>query len=153
ERLRDLIILQQVPDAVTKGLLDMPEDQLERMAAQAAHMGMATLSRFADIVHNGLTEMLGTPAPRLLLELICARMLLPGVDNTRGALLQRLERMERRLAAGGDAPVASGSSAASSASHAPPTPRAVSAPSSAPSLAASSASAEAASARSPATGA
>jgi len=102
ERLRDLIILQQVPDAVTKGLLDAPEDQLERMAAQASHLGMATLSRFADIVHNGLTEMRGTTAPRLLLELICARMLLPGVDDATGALLQRLERMERRLAAGSD---------------------------------------------------
>src|SRR5215813_8753878 len=79
ERFRDLIVLQQVPDAVSKGLLGGAEDQLERMAAQAAHMGMATLSRFADIVHNGLTEMRGTTAPRLLLELICARMLLPGV--------------------------------------------------------------------------
>jgi DNA polymerase-3 subunit gamma/tau len=102
ERLRDLIILQQVPDAVAKGLLDAPEDQLERMAGQAAHLGAASLSRFADIVHNGLTEMRGTTAPRLLLELICARMLLPGTDDSAGALLQRLERLERRLAAGGD---------------------------------------------------
>jgi DNA polymerase-3 subunit gamma/tau len=91
-----------VPDAVTKGLLDAPEDQLERMTSQAAHLGSATLSRFADIVHNGLTEMRGTTAPRLLLELICARMLLPGVDDSTGALLQRLERMERRLTAGGE---------------------------------------------------
>ena len=99
ERLRDLIVLQQVPDAAAKGLLDAPDDQLERMAAQAARIGSATLSRFADIVHNGLTEMRGTTAPRLLLELICARMLLPGADDSTSALLQRLERMERRLGA------------------------------------------------------
>ncbi|MFU8853796.1 DNA polymerase III subunit gamma and tau [Micromonospora sp. SL1-18] len=101
ERLRDLIVLQQVPDAVAKGLIDGPDDQIERMAAQAQRLGPATLSRCADIVHNGLVEMRGTTAPRLVLELICARMLLPGVDNAPGGLLQRLERMERRLTLGG----------------------------------------------------
>ncbi len=104
ERLRDLIVLQQVPDAVAKGLLDAPHDQLERMGAQATQLGQATLSRFADIVHNGLTEMRGTTAPRLLLELITARMLLPGADDASNAMLQRLERMERRVLAGGPVP-------------------------------------------------
>ncbi|MEU0077812.1 DNA polymerase III subunit gamma and tau [Micromonospora tulbaghiae] len=101
ERLRDLIVLQQVPDAAAKGLIDGPADQIERMAAQAQRLGPATLSRCADIVHNGLVEMRGTTAPRLLLELICARMLLPGADDSSGGLLQRLERMERRLTLGG----------------------------------------------------
>ncbi|SBT49241.1 DNA polymerase III subunit gamma and tau [Micromonospora auratinigra] len=101
ERLRDLIVLQQVPDAATKGLIDGPADQIERMTAQAQQLGPATLSRCADIVHNGLVEMRGTTAPRLLLELICARMLLPGADDSTGGLLQRLERMERRLTLGG----------------------------------------------------
>jgi DNA polymerase-3 subunit gamma/tau len=93
ERFRDLIILQQVPDAVAKGLIDGPADQLEMMAGQAARLGAATLSRCADILHNGLVEMRGTTAPRLLLELVTARMLLPGADAS--ALLQRLERLER----------------------------------------------------------
>ncbi|QLQ38381.1 DNA polymerase III subunit gamma and tau [Micromonospora robiginosa] len=106
ERLRDLIVLQQVPDAAAKGLIDGPADQIERMAAQAQRLGPATLSRCADIVHNGLVEMRGTTAPRLLLELICARMLLPGVDDASGGLLQRLERMERRLTLGGAEPPA-----------------------------------------------
>jgi DNA polymerase-3 subunit gamma/tau len=99
DRLRDLIVLQQVPDAAGKGLLDAPADQLDRMALQAQRFGPGTLSRCADIVHNGLVEMRGTTAPRLLLELIAARMLLPGADDSGGALLQRLERMERRLGA------------------------------------------------------
>ncbi|MEV4481294.1 DNA polymerase III subunit gamma and tau [Micromonospora coxensis] len=101
ERLRDLIVLQQVPDAAAKGLIDGPADQIERMAAQAQRLGPGTLSRCADIVHNGLVDMRGTTAPRLLLELICARMMLPGVDDSAGGLLQRLERMERRLTLGG----------------------------------------------------
>ncbi len=101
ERLRDLLVLQQVPDAVDKGLLDVPADQLERMSTQASQLGVATLTRCAEIIHNGLLEMRGTTSPRLLLELICARMLLPGVDGSAGGLLQRLERLERRLTATG----------------------------------------------------
>ncbi|MEH1013673.1 DNA polymerase III subunit gamma and tau [Micromonospora sp. CPCC 206060] len=115
ERLRDLIIIQQVPDAAAKGLIDGPADQLERMAAQAQRLGPATLSRCADIVHNGLVEMRGATAPRLLLELVCARMLLPGVDESTGGLLQRLERMERRLASAGPAAPLSATSATGSA--------------------------------------
>ncbi|MEV7984769.1 DNA polymerase III subunit gamma and tau [Micromonospora sp. NPDC085948] len=112
ERLRDLIVIQQVPDAAAKGLIDGPADQIERMAAQAAQLGPGTLSRCADIVHDGLIEMRGTTAPRLLLELICARMLLPGADDSTGGLLQRLERMERRLTLSGtDAPPATAGSA------------------------------------------
>jgi DNA polymerase-3 subunit gamma/tau len=95
ERFRDLIVLQQVPDAVAKGLIDGPADQLEAMAGQAHRLGAATLSRCADILHNGLVEMRGTTAPRLLLELVAARMLLPGADTSASALLQRLERLER----------------------------------------------------------
>ncbi|HET8660109.1 MAG TPA: DNA polymerase III subunit gamma and tau [Micromonosporaceae bacterium] len=127
ERLRDLIVLQQVPDAAEKGLLDAPTDQLERMSAQAAHFGPATLSRSADIVHNGLVEMRGTTAPRLLLELITARLLLPGAEASTGALLQRMERLERRLGAASDpAPPAAAGSAVT------PPPAAVRPPAAAP---------------------
>ncbi|MFI5490146.1 DNA polymerase III subunit gamma and tau [Micromonospora echinaurantiaca] len=116
ERLRDLIVLQQVPDAAAKGLIDGPADQIERMTAQAQRLGPGTLSRCADIVHNGLVDMRGTTAPRLLLELICARMLLPGADDSTGGLLQRLERMERRLTLGGaDLPPAASAAPAAEA--------------------------------------
>jgi DNA polymerase-3 subunit gamma/tau len=97
ERLRDLLILEKVPDAVAKGLIDAPADQLERMTGQALRLGGASLSRMADIVHDGLIQMRGTTSPRLLLELVCARLLLPGADDSQGALLQRLERLERRF--------------------------------------------------------
>ena len=97
DRLRDLVILDAVPDVAGKGMLDLPADQLTTMADQAARLGTATLSRLADIVHNGLTEMRGTTAPRLLLELVCARMLLPAASDDSSATLQRLERLERRM--------------------------------------------------------
>lgn len=101
ERFRDLVVLRSVPDAGTKGLLDHPPDQLERMAIQASRMGAAELSRGADLFHEGLTEMRGATSPRLLLELICARVLLPGAGTSEAALLARLERVERRVSIGG----------------------------------------------------
>ncbi|HEY7101502.1 MAG TPA: DNA polymerase III subunit gamma and tau [Mycobacteriales bacterium] len=101
ERLRDLVVLDAVPDANAKGLIDYPPDEVERMTDQAARLGTATLSRMADIVHTGLIEMRGTTSPRLLLELVSARMLLPSAAADGGALLQRLERMERRLSVSG----------------------------------------------------
>jgi DNA polymerase-3 subunit gamma/tau len=96
DRLRDLTLVNAVPDAAARGLVDAPADELGRMVDQASRLGAATLSRYAEIVHTGLTEMRGTTAPRLLLELLCGRMLLPAASTGDLALLQRLERMERR---------------------------------------------------------
>ncbi|RBY78287.1 DNA polymerase III subunit gamma/tau [Geodermatophilus sp. TF02-6] len=102
DRLRDLIVLDAVPDAGGNGLLDCPPDRLDLMSSQARALGSATLSRMADTVHAGLTEMRGTTAPRLLLELVCARMLLPATDDSSAATLQRLERLERRMSIAGE---------------------------------------------------
>jgi DNA polymerase III subunit gamma/tau len=107
ERLRDLIVLNAVPDAGEKGLLDVPVDVLERMSRQSAQLGRVELTRAADIVNTGLTEMRGATAPRLLLELICARVLLPAVGSDEASLLVRLERLERRFAIAGDSADAS----------------------------------------------
>ncbi len=104
ERFRDLVILSNVPDAGATGLLDVPADELERMQAQASRLGPAELTRAADLLHTGLTEMRGATAPRLLLELICARILLPGAYDDESSLLARLDRLERRLAIGEGAP-------------------------------------------------
>jgi DNA polymerase-3 subunit gamma/tau len=97
ERFRDLIVLQCVPDAIARGVVDGPQDVLERMREQAARIGTATLTRYAEVVHAGLGEMRGATAPRLLLEVVCARLLLPSASDTESALLQRIERIEARL--------------------------------------------------------
>jgi DNA polymerase III subunit gamma/tau len=97
ERFRDLIVMQSVPDAVARGVVDGPEDVLERMRDQATRIGTATLTRYAEVVHAGLGEMRGATAPRLLLEVVCARLLLPSASDTEAALLQRIERIETRL--------------------------------------------------------
>nr|WP_225957746.1 DNA polymerase III subunit gamma and tau [Amycolatopsis lexingtonensis] len=98
DRLRDLVLLRAVPDSAG-GLVSAPEEELSRMVAQAERIGLGTLSRYADIVHNGLLEMRGATSPRLVLELLAARMLLPSVTDAEKALLARIERLERRATA------------------------------------------------------
>ncbi|MFI1303445.1 DNA polymerase III subunit gamma and tau [Streptomyces sioyaensis] len=95
ERLRDLVILAAVPDAGEKGLIDAPADVVERMTAQASVFGAAELSRAADLVNTGLTEMRGATSPRLQLELICARVLLPAAYDDERSVQARLDRLER----------------------------------------------------------
>ncbi|GGQ71784.1 hypothetical protein GCM10010280_17440 [Streptomyces pilosus] len=95
ERLRDLVILAAVPDAAEKGLIDAPADVIERMQAQAGTFGPAELTRAADIVNEGLTEMRGATSPRLQLELICARVMLPAAYGDERSVMARLDRIER----------------------------------------------------------
>lgn len=96
ERLRDLIICAAIPDGAEAVLRTVPADQLERMYVQAGSFGPGALSRAADVVNSGLTEMTGTTSPRLQLELIIARLLLPGAAGPQG-YAARLDRIERRL--------------------------------------------------------
>ncbi|TQM36347.1 DNA polymerase III tau subunit [Pseudonocardia cypriaca] len=98
QRLRDLVLLQSVPEAAERGLVEAAADEIARMAEQAGKIGAATLTRYGEIVHTGLTEMRGATAPRLLLELLCARMLLPAATTAEEGLLERIERLERRSA-------------------------------------------------------
>ena len=101
ERVRDLLVLQTVPDAPDRGLLaEYAPDQIERMRSQAGRMGASELSRAADLLHTGLVEMRDTISPRLMLELVLARVLLPGASADPAALQVRLERLERQFAAG-----------------------------------------------------
>jgi DNA polymerase III subunit gamma/tau len=96
ERIRDLMIVDALKDSTANSILrDMPDDQMERMRNQANRIGAANLSRAADIAAEGLTQMRGATAPRLILELICGRILLPIGDNTDAGMLSRIERLER----------------------------------------------------------
>ncbi|SIO90691.1 DNA polymerase III subunit gamma and tau [Nocardiopsis sp. JB363] len=128
ERFRDLVVLAAVPDAIDKGLVNVSPESVEQMKEQASRLGPAELSRAAEVLNQGLTEMRGATAPRLLLELLCSRILLPATDGDQTALLARLEQMERRLASGAVAPATSGAQAPAApaaqvpAAPAPPAP-------------------------------
>lgn len=96
ERIRDLMIVDALKDSGSNAILrDIPDDQMERMRNQANRIGTANLSRAADIAAEGLTQMRGATAPRLMLELICGRILLPIGDNGESGMLSRIERLER----------------------------------------------------------
>ena len=99
DRLRDLIVLSAVPDAGSTGLIEAPPDRLEQLTAQAASFGQTGLTRAAEVISAGLVEMRGATSPRLLLELMCAQVLLPpaGDSTALAERLERLERLERRL--------------------------------------------------------
>ena len=127
ERVRDLVVLNAVPDALDKGLINVPPDAVEQMREQASRLGAAQLTRAAEILNKGLTEMRGTTSPRLLLELMCSRILLPGVDPGDELALAGLERLERNgIAAAPAAPAVSprsGHACCSAAAHPAAAPR------------------------------
>ena len=101
ERLRDLIVVAaSSPAAAAAVLRGVPEDELARMAVQAAAFGSAELSRVADLVNQTLTEMTGATSPRLHLELMLARVLVPSADDSERGALARVEQLERRVAGG-----------------------------------------------------
>jgi DNA polymerase-3 subunit gamma/tau len=117
ERLRDLMIVDALKDSTANSILrDLPEDQMERMRNQSNRIGAANLSRAADIAAEGLTQMRGATAPRLILELICGRILLPVGDSSDAGMLSRIERLER---AENIAPPTSSAASTSSTASAP----------------------------------
>ena len=97
ERLRDLIVVAATRDGASAVLRGVPQDEIDRMSGQSAAFGAAELSRAADVVNTALTEMTGATSPRLHLELMDARLLVPAADETERGALARVERLERRM--------------------------------------------------------
>ncbi|MGI9084058.1 MAG: DNA polymerase III subunit gamma and tau [Aeromicrobium sp.] len=97
QRLRDLVIVAAVPDALSTGLLEVPGDRAERLRAQSSGFGPSDLTRAAEVVNTAIVDFRGATAPRLLLELMCARILVPAADHTSLGFSARLDRLERRL--------------------------------------------------------
>lgn len=97
ERLRDLIVVAATRDGAAAVLRGIPQDELDRMSVQAVAFGAAELSRAADVVNSSLTEMTGATSPRLHLELMIARLLVPASDDSDRGALARVERLERRV--------------------------------------------------------
>ncbi|MFJ5692370.1 DNA polymerase III subunit gamma and tau [Arthrobacter sp. NPDC093125] len=130
ERFRDLIIVQAMPESAQSILRGMPADQIARMQNQAHNLGGAELSRAADVTNTALTEMTGATSPRLHLELLCARILLPSAEQTERGIAARIDRVERRLNyAGNDVGTPAAAVAAPAAApHAPASPSAAAAP-------------------------
>lgn len=142
ERLRDVIVVQSVPEAVERGLVDAPDAEVEQIVRQAQRLGPAEASRAAEIVNDALGEMKGATAPRLRLELMAARLLVPAAEDSQVGALARIEQLERTMASGEITPARPAQAPATTAdrpSHprtgsaeSPPPPISSVAPSSAP---------------------
>ncbi|WP_413451526.1 DNA polymerase III subunit gamma and tau [Georgenia phoenicis] len=105
ERIRDLVVIAVSGEHAVSVLRTLPSDQFERMRVQSQQLGPAELTRAGDLLNEALTEMSGATSPRLQLELLCARLLLPGADDAARGHAARLDRIERHLSAGGGVPV------------------------------------------------
>jgi DNA polymerase-3 subunit gamma/tau len=109
EHLRDLIVILSVGEEAKNVLRGIPADELEKMKTQALGFGLAELTHAAETVNTALTEMSGATSPKLHLELMCAKVLVPSSDQTEVGSLARIERLERRIGVGsaeGSAPAA-----------------------------------------------
>ncbi|HLS49630.1 MAG TPA: DNA polymerase III subunit gamma and tau [Actinomycetaceae bacterium] len=129
ERLRDLVVIAVSQEHAANVLRAVPSDQLDRMRVQAEQMGIGQLSRAGDLVNDALSDMSGATSPRLQLELLCARLLLPAADDGDHGYAARLDRLERHAR---NAPAAAPSPTASRDTAAPAEPAAQRGPEPAP---------------------
>jgi DNA polymerase III subunit gamma/tau len=97
EKLRDLIVVLSVGDDAKAVLRGIADDELEKMKLQAMSFGMSELTHAANSVSAALSEMSGATSPKLQLELMCAKVLVPSSDKTEVGSLARIERLERRV--------------------------------------------------------
>jgi len=104
ERVRDLIVVGSVGLAAKNVLRDIPADQLDRMRLQVERFGKAELTYAAEVISEGLTRMNGATSPKLQLELMVSKVLVPAQDSSETGSLARIERLERRMGLGGNAP-------------------------------------------------
>jgi DNA polymerase-3 subunit gamma/tau len=109
EKLRDLIVVLSVGEDAKAVLRGIADDELEKMKLQAMSFGMSELTHASNAVSAALSEMSGATSPKLQLELMCAKVLVPSSDKTEVGSLARIERLERRIgvAQSADAPAAS----------------------------------------------
>jgi DNA polymerase-3 subunit gamma/tau len=90
---RDLMLAKSAPDQA--GVLDVSDDEAERLRAQAAKFSQAELARVIGLLLAAQTDMRWTTSPRLTLELALIRATIPETDAQPHALISRIERLER----------------------------------------------------------
>ncbi|MCB0915663.1 MAG: DNA polymerase III subunit gamma and tau [Actinobacteria bacterium] len=97
DRFRDLIVLQALPEAIDRGVIEVPEEQQDDLRAQVDLLTSAELTRAANLLSEGLSSLRGATAPRLTLEILCARLALPPTGEVDLDLAARIDRLERRV--------------------------------------------------------
>ncbi len=104
-RFRDLLLLRHGGDSATAEALEISPDQRRLLAEQAEQFGPTELTRFAEIINTGLSQLKGSTSPRLQLEILAARLLVPATEVDAESTLSRIDVLERRLSILANAPV------------------------------------------------
>jgi DNA polymerase-3 subunit gamma/tau len=127
EHMRNLIIVISTGENAKGVLRGIAADEIDKMVQQAYKFGLAELTHATNTIAESLSEMSGATSPKIHLELMCAKMLVPSADRSEIGSLARIERLERRIgmATEGGAP-------AVAVSAAPPVVRVAPAPAAAP---------------------
>lgn len=120
DRFRDLIVLQSLPEAIDRGVIDVPEEQQDDLRAQVSLLSSAELTRAANLLNEGLSSLRGATAPRLTLEILCARLALPPTGEIDLDLAARIDRLERRVSELTGLGVAAVASPPTQSPHEPP---------------------------------
>jgi DNA polymerase-3 subunit gamma/tau len=81
---------------MAKGLVLLPDEAAARVEEQARQLGPAALVRAMEVIGDALTDMRESLDPRVTLEVAIVRIAKPEADTTTAALLERIERLERR---------------------------------------------------------
>ena len=90
---RNLLLVKTAPGQ--HDLLDVTDQEAERLAAQATKYSTPELGRVIALLIAAQTDMRWTTSPRLSLELALIRATIPETDAAPEALVSRLERLER----------------------------------------------------------
>jgi DNA polymerase-3 subunit gamma/tau len=112
--LRDGFLSLMNPD-----LVRLPDRAAAVVADQAKRLGAASAVRAMEVLGETLVDIRHAPDPRLLLDVALVRLTNQDADVSPGALLARIERLER-AGGGGAPPAASRPRAAEPAPSAPP---------------------------------
>jgi DNA polymerase-3 subunit gamma/tau len=91
--LRAVFLVQHA--AAAQEILDLPDDQLDRLRAQANRFGPADLLRILDLAGETNVALRQGLDSRLGLEIAFVRMARPDLHATPSSLLARVERLER----------------------------------------------------------
>ncbi|MGZ8625637.1 MAG: DNA polymerase III subunit gamma/tau, partial [Actinomycetota bacterium] len=125
---RDLLLVKTAPSQ--PDLLDVSDDEAERLSTQAAKYSAPELARVISLLLAAQTDMRWTTSPRLSLELALIRSTIPEADERPEALVSRLERLERIAGVGTSGAHGGGAGAGAPGSTSPPPAPAAAAPAS-----------------------
>ena len=122
--LRNLMVLHSV--AEVGELVIATPDELNAMRAQAKALGLPTILHMMEVLQDTLDRLKGGVSRRVEMEMAVLRLCDPRLDDTKAALLHRIEVLENAVKNGAaTAPVAAPAPVAQPAAAAPaPTPAA-----------------------------